>query len=549
MARLDRLGSAKDVAQVGAVIGREFSYELLRALLPIPESELQGALRELAGVELVYVRGIAPDAVYQFKHALIRDAAYQALLKSRRRQLHQLIAQLLATKFSQSVTTQPELLAYHYSEGGLQEQALLCWQEAGSRAAEHSANAEAISHLTAALRILNSLPDSPEHAARELKLQTLAGPVLIAIKGNASPEVEQAYLRARELSQCVGETVQLFPVLFGLRSVYLVRGEIIRAHELSEQLLGLAQTENDTDHLIEAHLALGNTLHLQGMLVPSRVEFERGLRLYDPRHHKSHAFVYGLDPGVFCLGKIVWVLSFLGYPDQADEKACELIAMARHAAHPLSLVIALNHAGHIRQLRGEINTAHELYSEALRLSTEQGFANLVGQSMVYLGSALGQHQDGIAKMRQGLRMCESTRAVLYRPLFLHLLAEEYLRVEPKEGLAVVAEAQDAIGRTGERLFEAEILRIKGELLLTAQLSNRDALREAEESFLKAIEIARQQAAKSWELRATTSLCRLWQQMGKLEEPRRLLADIHEWFTEGFETGDLREARELLETLS
>jgi len=295
------------------------------------------------------------------------------LLKSRRQQLHERIGRELEAQFPETATTEPELLAYHFAEAGLREEALSYWQQAGTKAAERSANAEAITHFTTALELLRNLPDSPERTARELKLQMALGPVQIAVNGNASSEVEQTYLRARELCQAATESNQLFPVLFGLRSVYLVRGEIMRAHELSEQLLDVAQSENNTDHLVEAHLALGNTLFIQGMLVPSRIQFEQGLNLYDPNQHKSHAFVYGFDPGVFCLGRIAFGLWLLGYPDQAEKKAVKLIAMARQVAHPLSLVASLNHAGLVRQSRGEIKTAHELYLEASRLSIEQEF--------------------------------------------------------------------------------------------------------------------------------------------------------------------------------
>jgi predicted ATPase len=488
---------------------------------------------------------------YVFKHALVRDAAYSSLLKSRRQQLHERIGRKLEAQFPETAATQPELLARHFTEAGLREEALSYWQKAGTKAAERSANAEAITQFTTALELLRNLPDSPERTARELKLQMSLGPVLIAAKGNASSEVEQTYLRARELCQGEAESNQLFPVLFGLRSVYLVRGEIMRAHELSEQLLNVAQTENDTDHLIEAHLALGNTLFFQGMLVASRIQFEQALNLYDPSQHKSHAFVYGFDPGVFCLGRIVWVLWLLGYPDQAEEQAIKLIATARRVAHPLSLVVALNHAGLARQSRGEIKAAHELYVETLRLSTEQGF-NLLGQSMVYAGSTLArleQPEDGIAKMREGLKMCQIAGAVLFRSFLLCCLADEYVNTDPKEGLVVVAEAQDVIEQTGERFYESGLLRTKGELLLRAGLNGGDTLKEAEDCFLKAIEIARRQDAKYWELRATMSLSRLWHGLGKADEARRVLSNIYGWFTEGFSTSDLREAHATLETLS
>jgi predicted ATPase len=402
-----------------------------------------------------------------------------------------------------------------------------------------------------ALQLLNSLPDTPERSRQELKLQTLLGPVLIAAKGNASPEVEQVYLRARELCQRLGETDQLFPVLFGLRSVYLVRGEIVRAHELSEQLLSLAQNENDTDHLIEAHLALGNTAHLQGIFEPGRLQFEQALKLYDPSQHRAHAFLYGLDPAVFCLCKITWLLWFLGFPDQALEKVEELLGFARQVSHPHSLVLTLFHASTVHYLRREWDSALRFAEESATLCIEQGFASLLGQADASVGRAMaeqGHTEEGIARVQQGLAAMRAAGAVLYQPYFLSGLARSCCKAgRTADGLHAVAEAHAMTDRTGERVFEAELWRLKGELLLQAKAEHND--KEPEHCFLKAIEIARHQQAKSWELRATTSLCRLWQKMGKLEEARGLLGDIYGWFTEGFETGDLREARAILDALS
>jgi predicted ATPase len=530
---------------------REFSYEILSALQVFDEPALQRGLLELVNAELVYQRGFPPHAAYTFKHALVRDAAYHSLLKSRRQQLHQRIGRVLETQFPETAITQPELLAYHFTEAGLKEEALSYWQRAGTTAAERSANTEAISHFTTALQLLSSLPDSPERAARELKLQTSLGPVLIAAKGNASSEVEQTYLRARELCQRLGETDQLFPVLFGLRSVYLVRGEIIRAHELSEQLLNVAKSENDTDHLIEAHLAHGNTSHLQGMLVAGRIQFEQALKLYNPTLHRSHASLYGLDPAVFCLGKIAWLLWFLGFPDQAAEKAEELLGFAKEVNHPHSLVLALFHACIVHYFRHDWQSGEAFARSSARLCIEQGFASLLGQANAYMGRAMaeqGQPEEGIVLVQQGLAAMRAAGAVLYQPYFLSSLARSCCKAgRTADGLNALAEGQAVLEKTGEHLFEAELWRLKGELLLQAKAEGRG--KEAEHCFLKAIEVACQQEAKSWELRATTSLARFWQQQGKTDEAQRMLSGIYRWFTEGFETGDLREARELLEGLS
>jgi predicted ATPase len=377
------------------------------------------------------------------------------------------------------------------------------------------------------------------------------GPVLIVSKGNASPEVEQTYLRARELCQRLSESQQLFPVLFGLRSVYLVRGEIIRAHELSEQLVELAQAENDNDHLIEARLALGNTSHLQGMLVPGRIQFEQALELYDPSRHRSHVSVYGLDPAVFCRGKITWLLWFLGFPDQALESARRLVDFAKDVSHPHSLVLALFHACVVHEFRREWRSDQLVAEEAAKLCAEQGFASLLGQANGYAGLALaeqGHEEEGIARVQRGLAAMRAAGAVLYRPNFLGKLAHScYKAGRTEEGLNAVAEGQAMLSKTAEHLFEAELWRLKGELILQAKREHHS--QEAEQCFLKGIEIGCQQEAKSWELRAKTSLARLLRGMGRRNEARRLLSEIYGWFSEGCDTGDLREARELLETLS
>jgi class 3 adenylate cyclase/predicted ATPase len=549
-ARLDRLGGAREIAQIASTIGREFSYEVLAALQAFDELTLQRGLLELVSAELVYQRGFPPDATYVFKHALVRDAAYHSLLKSRRQQLHQRIGRVLEMQFAEIATTQPELLAYHFTEAGLKEEALSYWQQAGTRTAERFANAEAISHFATALHLLSSMPESALRTERELNLQMSLGPVLIAARGNASAEVEQVYLRARELCERTGKTNQLFPVLFGLRSVYLVRGEIIRAHELSEQLVELAQAENDTDHLIEARLALGNTSHLQGMLVPGRIQFEQALQLYDPSRHRSHVSVYGLDPALFCRCKITWLLWFLGFPDQALESARRLVDFAKEVSHPHSLVLALIHACVVHEFRREWRSDQLVAEEVAKLCAEQGFASLLGQANAYVGRAMaeqGHVEEGIALVKRGLAEMRAAGAVLYQVKFLSDLAQSCRRAgRTAEGLEAVAEALAMIDKTAEHLCEPELWRLKGELALQGGLQGCDG--EADQSFLKAIDIARQQEAKSWELRATTSLCRLWQQMGRSEEARRLLADIYGWFTEGFDTGDLREARELLEAL-
>src|SRR5262249_37503793 len=373
MARLDRLGPVKEVAQLGATLGREFAYELLQAVWPGDEPNLQQAVSKLLDAEVLYQRGLPPQTRYVFKHALIQDAAYQSLLKSKRKQYHQQIARVLEERFPETKEVQPELLAHHYTEAGLSEQAIPYWQRAGQRASQRWAHVEAISHFTKGLQQLQLLPDTPTRAQQELTLQIALGPVLMASKGYAAPEVEQAFARARELCQRIGETPQLFPVLLGLRSFYTVRGEYHIARQLGEQLLRLAQRVQDPGLLLEAHHALGGTLYWMGEFASVREHVEQVLALYDPQQHRSHAFPSGQDPGVVCLSYTALILWKLGYPDQALRRSREASALAKELAHPLSQALALAMTAGFYQCLREGGLAQECAEALLTLSREQGF--------------------------------------------------------------------------------------------------------------------------------------------------------------------------------
>jgi tetratricopeptide (TPR) repeat protein len=341
MARLDRLAAMKGIAQLGVTLGREFSYKLLYAVSPWDEGTLQRGLHQLVEAEFLYQRGLPPQATYVFKHALIQEAAYQSWLRSTRLQYHQRIAQVLEARFPEICETQPELLAQHYMEAGLSALAVTYWQRAGRRAIERSANLEAIEHLTKGLAVLKTMPDAPERTQQELAIQTTVGPALVITKGFAAPEVGKTYTRARELCQQMGDTQQLFPVLGGLWSYYLVGGELQAARELAEQLLHLAQHEQDPTLPVEAHWTLVSTLFYLGELSAARDHGAQGIALYDPKQHRSHAMRYGFDLGVTCLLYTALVLWHLGYPDQAIQQSYKAQALARQLAHPYSQVFAL----------------------------------------------------------------------------------------------------------------------------------------------------------------------------------------------------------------
>jgi predicted ATPase/class 3 adenylate cyclase len=550
MARLDRLAPVKEVAQLGAALGREFAYELLTAVSPLGEPALHGALAQLVGAGLLFRHGQPPQARYRFKHALVQEAAYASLLKSRRQQLHTRIAMVLEARFPALGETEPEVLAHHYTEAGLPAHAIPYWQRAGQRAIELSAYIEAIAHLTKGLEILKTLSDTPERARQELDLQLTLGPALTATKGNGAPDVERAYARARELCQQLGETPQLFPALLGLRAIYFMRAEFHTARELGEQLLSLAQSIQDPTLLLEAHRAHGTTLFFLGELFAAQKHLEQSIALYDPLQHRAHAILNPFDLGVACRcweGLTLWLL---GYPDQALERSHEALVRAQELTHPYSLVFALNYAAWLHQYRREAQAAQERAEAAITLSADRGFAHHLELGMTWRGWALaaqGREEEGIAQMRQGLAARGAAGADANPPFLLALLAGAYGTAgQAEEGLTVLDEALATAHKTGEGVCEAELYRLQGELLLRLSPEHRAG---AEARFQQAIEIARRQQAKSLELRAAMSLSRLWQQQGKRAEARQLLAEVYSWFTEGFDTADLEEAKALLEELS
>lgn len=550
MARLDRLPPAKAVAQLGAVLGREFSYAVLQALAPLDEATLQARLGQLVVAELLYQRGRPPRATYMFKHALIQDAAYQSLLKSHRQQVHRQVAQVLETQFPETVATQPELVAQHYTEAGLTEQAIPYWQRAGQQALQRSANPEAVRHLTTGLALLATLPETSARAQQELTLQLVLGPALMAAKGGGAPEVEQTYARARALCQQIGDTPQLFPTLRGLWRFYHARGALLTARELGEQLVRLAERAADPTRRLEAHDALGQTLSQMGEYTTARTHLEQGIALTDPVAQQALVLRHGEAPGVRCLVHAARTLWCLGYPVQAVRRSQEALALAQELAHPYSLVGAQHCAATLHYRRRDVPAVQAQADAILILATAQEFPLFVGHGTSWRGWALamqGEGEAGLTQLRQSLAAIVALEYELARPLYLILLAEATGHVgQVEEGLCRLAEAQTVLEANGQGDLLAEASRLQGTLLLRQAVP--DAV-QAEACFQQALAIARRQQAKSWELRAATSLSRLWQQQGKRAEARELLAPIYSWFTEGFDTVDLQEARVLLEELA
>ena len=542
--------TAKAVAQYAAVIGRQFSYALLQAVSQLDESTLQRELGRLVEAELVYRQGLPPEAYYFFKHALIQDAAYESLLKSTRQHYHQRIAHVLEEQFPETTETQPELIAHHLTEAGLTEQSVTYWYKAGQRAIERSAHVEAIAHLRQGLALLQTLPETPERIQREVDMHIALGASLLATKGSGAPEVEKSYARARQLCQYLGDPYRLFPVLRGLWHYYHVRAEYQTAHALGEQLLTLAQQSQDSAMLVAAHRALGATLFQLGAVAAAHTHYAQGMARYDPQQHRVYAFLYGEDAGVICRSYAAWTLWYLGYPDQGLVRSQEAVTLAQQSANPFSLANALSWGAVFHQFCREGHAAQECAEASISVATDQGFPYWRAYSSISRGWALvhqGQGKEGIEQMHQSMQAFRATGAELARPYFLAFLAEAYETMgQPAEGLRTLTEALTLVDKTGERWYESEIYRLKGELLLQ---QNSDNHIEAEACFHHALDLARSQQAKSLELRAATSLARLWQRQGKCQEAHDLLAPVYHWFTEGFDTADLQEAKALVEALA
>ncbi len=547
-ARMDRLAPVtKRVLQTAAVIGKEVPFSLLAAVTTLSKEALSQSLAQLQAAELLHETCLVPESVYTFKHVLIQETAYHALLESTRRQQHLQIAQVLAERFATTAAQEPAWLAHHYTEAGGAEQAIPYWQQAGQRAVDRSAHAEAIAHFAQALALLGTLPETPARARQELTLQCSLG-VQLATRGAATPEVERTYARALELCQQVGNAQALFPVLYGLSRLYKKRGKLRRARDLGEQLLVLAQHQGDSALLLRGHSILGDTLLWLGEFPAARAHLEQGLAVYDPQQHDTHDLLYEADPWLGCLGALSMTLWFLGYPDQALQRSTEALAQAHELSHPYSLARVLVDAAYLHWFCREWSRLRER-AEALRaLAAAHGFAELYARATYRYGLALvkhGQVAEGLAQFHESMDALQGMQSGDAQALRLTQLAELYRYTgQPDTGLQALAAAMAA--DTEERLDASGRYCIQGELLLL--LPCPDA-HQAEHCFQQALAIARRQQAKMPELRAVLCLSRLWQQQGKRTAARQLLAHVYDWFTEGFATADLQETRALLDELA
>jgi len=593
----------QQLLEVGSVVGVTFSAAAVAAVREVSVEQVEewceGLVKRGQFLQAQEPR-VLPDGTicgsYQFLHAMYQAVLYERIPAMRRLRLHHRIGQSEEQRHGVGASTIAAELAVHFERGGDLRRAVQYRQLAGHNTLRQHGYQEAIAHFTRGLELLATFPDTPERRQQELALQVALGSPLQALQGYSAPEVEAVYTRARELAQQIGETAPLFPVLRGLYVFYLLRGKLQTAHELGERLLSLAQSVEDPAFLLEAHFALGQALMFRGELVAAQEHIEHGIALYDPVRHGSHAFLYGQDPGVFCRILAAWNLCFLGYPDQALKRDYEALDVAREVLHPLSLAAAQALVAVTYQFRRDGHAAREHAGAAIELSSQQGFPFFLALGTIMTGWALaeqGQAEEGLVQLRQGLAAYRATGAELVMTRFIALLAEAWGKVgQSEEGLSVLPEAFAIMNSNGERDYEAELYRIKGTLTLQGakpkakiypELSRRskrqkklsvshsqplaphiqaEVEQEAEGYFLKAIDIARQQQAKSLELRAVMSLVRLRQQQvthasrstqqvscNRLNEAQRQLSEVYHWFTEGLDTKDLQDAKALLNTLA
>ena len=548
MERVDRLGPAKDIVQAGATIGREFTYELLQATVDVTDSQLRHALDLFLASGLIFQEGEIPNATYHFKHALVQEAAYSTLPKKPRRLLHARIAKALESRFPERGTAEPELLAYHYEEAALAGPAVEYWFRAARRDAERSANIEALHHFDRALDVLKDLPQGPERNAMELELLIARGAPLLSVKGYASDDMEHNYSRAKDLSQGLADCVHEFRANWGLWVFHLVRGQLATAQGLAEHLLALAAREQSSDLLIEAHRSLGTTYLPLGRFNEAKAHLLTTTSLYDPTQHRTHAFLYGQDPGIAARLHLARTLWFLGEVEQVEPLALEAIGRARELEHPFNRVYTLCLLSWLYSTIRNAQRTLDLTGEAIALSTQYGFELGLAWSTTFHGWALAEQgrEDGLGMLINGLSATRVTGANINNTLSLALLADLYLRKNRiDEGVSAIEEARKLAVPGGELFWQAELLRLKGELLLG---QSGPSVPAAEECFREALKIAQDQHATMLELRAATSLARFWKTRNKVDEARGILNSVCVKFNERVDNRELTDARTVLEQL-
>jgi class 3 adenylate cyclase/predicted ATPase len=551
LARLDRLATTREVAQIGAAIGRSFSHQLISAVTSMLPSQLDDAMAQLVRAELIFRRGTPPDAEYTFKHALVQDAAYSTLLRGRRKQIHARIATILEGNFPEIVDAQPELVGQHCSEGGFGEKAISYWTLAGERAAKRGANTEAIRHFRRALRALEKLPETAERSKAELRVLDKLGPALATVEGWAAPQAEAAYQRARQLARNLGSPADAVPALIGLWLYHFQRAEPNATHQATQELFEIGHSTGDHDLLLQAHHSAWPTSAYDGDFTTAIHHIERGLALYDERARSHHAIVYlGHDPAVCAHTVGAVVTCILGYPEQAESRARAGIGLARRLGHAPTLAHALWFTAKLHIVQNKIDEVHAVTTELLALCEEQHLVPPAMAGTIFQGWSkvrAGQIDDGLRQLRKGLEAMKRGGNRVYLAHRISLLAEACaLAGNWDEASASCEEAIKTVHETGDEWFLAKILSQRSELLLNGPRMSEE---QAEVCLKDALDVARRQRARWYELRASCDLARLWRDQGKPTRGRNLLAPIYGWFTEGFDTPVLKEAKALLDQLA
>jgi class 3 adenylate cyclase/predicted ATPase len=556
MARLDRLGAAREVAQIGSVIGRDFSYSLLRALAAMKDGALQAALERLAEADILLVQGLPPESEYRFKHALIQDAAYENLLKSRRQVLHRAVAEILHEQVAAGAA-EPEPLAHHYTRAGMKEAAIEWWGKAGQRSLERSALVEAVEQFTRALKLIADLPSTPALRHEEIKLQVALVTPLMHIKGFSAPEPKAAADKARlliERAETLGEPQEdpllLFSALYGAWVAKLVSFDGDDCRDLAAHFLALAEKDGTTVPVMVGHRLMGTSLLCAGDIVQSRLHLDRAIALYNPKKHRSLATRFGQDVRTAALIYRSWAFWILGFPQAAFTDAEHARNDAREIGQATTLMAALSLTSLAHMFLGNYTAAQAQSDEVIPLANEKGAALWKSWGMMNQGCVLaltGKVEEALQTITAGIIAWRSTGATTWLPPYLSYLAKAYADLGRfEEARRTITEAMTVIEATQERWCEAEVQRTAGEIALMLPQPNPV---KAKAFFEQALTIARHQRAKSWELRAAMSMARLWQDQGKPQQAREILGPIYGWFTEGFDTLDLKEAKALLDKLT
>ena len=548
MSRIDRLAPVKEIGQIGAAIGRDFSYSLLRAVVGRDETALKQALAQLEQAELVFRRGEPPEAVYSFKHALVRDAAYESLLKSRRQQLHGQIARALEERFADIVASQPEIVARHFTEAGLVDPAIDYWLKAGHLALSRSANAEAVKHLGQGIELTQSQAPTGERLRKELDFYLALGPAMAATEGYATPETLRVFSRARDLLGDRGTPTEQMTVLWGVYLAHSMRGENIAAREVAYRCLALAAGHEHSGMLALANRFMGQTLWMMGAFVDARFHLDRTLDLCAANQETITSYRrFGADDEVSALSALSRTLLILGYPEQAAAVAGQALARARSMGLPFTTALALDGEALLGALGADLKRAAVHADEAMAHSIEHSLADYEQRARFIQGALLAQSGDpqhGIELMQSAIAAIERTNNVNRRTLYLgHSAAAHASLGQPEVSLDLLNEAIQTAEMADERFFEAELHRLRGKTLLTLGRNG-----EAEAELQRALTIAQQQHARWWELRAATSLALYWHDGGKYLEAYSLLQPVYSWFVEGFDTTYLRDAKVLLDEL-